>query len=124
MYLQTAINEEMASQGAGTNVRNKIVPNAAYGVIWRVVIIKPVPVLFRNEVPRERVQHPKIILYRNCVLAILQGRQNKLLTIFVQQPADGVAIRGCEQGRSLFREWGLEACRAYNPFQRGWQWGF
>ena len=85
--------QALPCQGSGTDVRDKLVPDATHRIIRRVQVIKPAPVLIRNEVPCEGFQHLKIVPYRNRVLAILQCRQDKLLTIFVQQPADGVVIR-------------------------------
>lgn len=83
-------------------MRDKLVPDATHRIIQRVQVVKPAPVLIRDEVPREGFQDLQIVPCCNCVLAVLQGRQDKLLTIFVQQAAEGVAIRIQVASREYF----------------------
>ena len=51
--------QRLAGQGAGTDVGNESVPYSRHGVVRGIEVIKPAPVLIRNEVRSERIQHLK-----------------------------------------------------------------
>ena len=83
----------LAGQGTGTEVGNECFPNMRHGVVRGIEVVKPTPMLIRDEVRRERVQQLEVMVHRNCILFILQCRQDELLAEPLQQPADDIAVR-------------------------------
>lgn len=83
----------LADQGAGTDMWNKRFPNMLHGVVRGIEVIKPAPVLIRDDVRRERIQQPEIMLHCECILPIFQRRKDEYVAKPIQQPADNVAVR-------------------------------
>ena len=83
----------LAGQGTGTEVGNECFTNMRHGVVRGIEVVKPTPMLIRDEVRRERVQQLEVMVHRNCILLILQCRQDELLAEPFQQPADDIAVR-------------------------------
>ena len=71
-----------------------------HGVVRGIEVVKPAPVLIRDEVRREQVQHLEVMIYRNrharptwASLPIFQRRKDELVAEPIQQAADNVTVR-------------------------------